>query len=219
MKSDNYIINLLNNPGQFMKDVPPDDIKHYKKLLEVFNLLSELMKNKKSVNIAIEGNSGAGKSTLAKSISSIYDINLFHMDDFFLRPEQKTVARLEEVGGNIDYERFNDEIISNLKSNTEFTYQKYNCQTLKLDKIHTVKPKTLNIVEGVYSMHPTLIDIYDYKIFLEIDEKTQTKRILDRNGEFMLDRFVNEWIPMENRYFKEMDIRNKSDVILRLAIP
>lgn len=184
--------------------------------LEIFNKIDDLIEKKQTVNIAIEGNSGAGKSTFAKYINAKYNSNLFQMDDFFLRPEQKTEARLNEAGGNIDYERFNVEVINGLKSNSEFTYQTYNCHTLELDEVRTVKPKVLNIIEGVYSMHPLFINIYDYKVFLEIDEKTQVKRILKRNGEVMLTRFINEWIPMENQYFSELDIKNKCDIILRL---
>ena len=216
MKDNNYLNDLLKNPNEFMKNISPDEVNEYEKLLEMFNKIDELIRKKETTNIAIDGNSGAGKSTLAEFISSIYKGNLFHMDDFFLRHEQKTEERLKEVGGNIDYERFNIEVINGLKSNSQFNYQTYNCQTLKLGQVHTVKPKVLNIVEGVYSMHPRFIDIYDYKIFLEIEEKNQIERILNRSGEFMLKRFINEWIPMENKYFKEINIRDKSDIILKL---
>lgn len=216
MKDNNYLNNLLKDPDQFMKNISPNEANEYEKFLKIFNKIDELIVKKESINIAIEGNSGAGKSTLAKFINSIYKGNLFHMDDFFLRPEQKIEERLKEVGGNIDYERFKYEIINGLESNSEFNYQTYNCKTLKLDQVHTVEPNVLNIVEGVYSMHPRFIDIYDYKIFLEIEEKIQIERILNRSGEFMLKRFINEWIPMENEYFKEMNIRDKSDIILKL---
>lgn len=216
MNDNNYLNNLLKNPKEFLKSISPNEVNEYEKLLVMFNKINELIEKKKPVNIAIDGNSGAGKSTLAKLINSIYDCNLFHMDDYFLRPEQKTENRLIEVGGNIDYERFNMEVINGLKSNSEFSHQVYNCKTLQLDEVHTVKPKILNIIEGVYSMHPIFIDIYDLKIFLEIDEKSQVERILKRNGELMLKRFISEWIPMENEYFKKMNIRDKSDIILRL---
>ena len=63
-------------------------------------------------------------------------------------------------------------------------------------------------------MHPTLIDNYDLKIFLTIDEKEQSKRILKRNGTAMQKRFLNQWIPLENRYFDKMKIKEQSDLIL-----
>lgn len=216
MKDYSYLSKFLNNPKEFIKDGASAEIDDYSKLLAVFQKIDKLLSKSDFVCIAIEGNSGAGKSTLAKFINSMYHSNLFHMDDYFLRRSQKTKARLNEVGGNIDYERFHREVIHGLKSNAEFSYQSYNCQTLQLDEIRTVKPKELNIIEGVYSMHPRFIDLYDLKIFLEIDEKTQMERILKRNGEFMLNRFIDEWIPMENEYFKKMNIKDQSDIILRL---
>lgn len=187
-----------------------------KDLLIVFNKIDELIQNPTPVYLAIEGRSGAGKTSLAKIIGSRYDCNIFHMDDFFLRPGQKTLERLAEVGGNIDYERFTQEVIQGLKSNAEFKYQWYSCRTLKLEKAQLVKPKKLNIIEGVYSMHPNFKDIYDLKIFLDVDEKTQLERIANRSGKALLARFIKEWIPKENEYFQELKIKEKSDIILRL---
>ncbi len=180
----------------------------------LIDLIDTLLLKNQNVNVAIDGNSGSGKTTLSKILEKIYDCNVFHMDDFFLRTEQKTKERLEEVGGNVDYKRFKEEIIDNLYSNHKFQYQIYDCKQMELTEFVTVIPKKLNIIEGVYSMHPTLIDSYNLKIFLTIDKYEQGKRILKRNGPLMYERFINEWIPMENKYFKQMKIREKSDIVL-----
>ena len=44
--------------------------------------------------IAIDGKCGSGKSYLARLISGVYPCSVIHMDDFFLRPSQKTEERL-----------------------------------------------------------------------------------------------------------------------------
>lgn len=49
------------------------------------------------VTVAIEGGSASGKTTLAVLLTNIYDCKVFHMDDFFLRPEQRTAERLLET--------------------------------------------------------------------------------------------------------------------------
>jgi len=136
------------------------------------------------------------------------------MDDFFLRPEQKTVKRIQEVGGNVDYERFKHEVLDKLKKNQEFKYQIYDCSQGRLTDYIKVSPKGLNIVEGVYSMHPTLRHYYDLKIFLCIDAETQSQRILERSGKYMLQRFLNEWIPLENEYFSKMRISEICDLVI-----
>jgi uridine kinase len=186
----------------------------YMKYFDVFCKIDHLLDVKERVYVAIDGNSGAGKSTLANLISDIYDCNIFHMDDFFLRPELKTKERLEEIGGNVDYVRFRDEVIVGLHSGREFRYRVYDCKQMAFGKVVSVTPKWLNIIEGSYSMHPTLVDNYDLKIFLQIDEKEQSLRILKRNGVFMHKKFLNEWIPMENRYFSAMNIKEQSDLVL-----
>ena len=179
----------------------------------IFAKIDELLKVNDTINVAIDGNSSAGKSTLANLIKEKYDCNLFHMDDFFLTPDLKTEERLIQVGGNVDYVRFSNEVITELKTKNKFKYQRYNCNKMELDEIVNVTPKRLNIIEGSYSMHPTLIGNYDLKIFLNLDKHEQVERILKRNGPFMLQRFINEWIPKENIYFEKMNIRDKADLV------
>lgn len=186
--------------------------KFYKKITPTIDCL---LKESKNLIIAIDGNCGSGKSSLASYLADEYDCNVLHMDNFFLRPEQRTKERLSEIGGNIDYVRFKREALDKLKQNKEFEYQIYDCFVGKLTDYIKVIPKKLNIVEGVYSLHPTLIDAYDLKIFMEISKETQEKRILKRSGKSMLQRFIEEWIPLENEYFAKMNIAEKSDIILR----
>ena len=75
-------------------------------------------------------------------------------------------------------------------------------------------PKKLNIVEGAYSMHPYFGDAYDLTCLIEIDEQTQSDRILRRNGEAMHRRFINEWIPLERKYFSACGVRIRCSIIL-----
>lgn len=187
----------------------------YRDFFEVFCRIDSLIKAKDRINVAIDGNSGSGKSSLALLIGNIYECNIFHMDDFFLTPELRTKERLEEIGGNVDYVRFKKEVIEGIKSASEFQYQKYDCKQMILGQPISVKSRKLNIIEGSYSMHPSLIKNYDLKIFLHIDKKEQYSRILKRNGAFMLKRFLNEWIPLENRYFKELKIKEQSDLVYK----
>jgi uridine kinase len=184
----------------------------YRKFFGVFRRIDALMKQKDSVYVAIDGNCGAGKSTLASLIGGVYDCNVFHMDDYFLPPALRTPERLAEVGGNVDYGRFREEIVAGLLSGGAFTYRVYDCMRQEMGPPVAVTPKRLNIIEGAYSLHPTLADTYDLKIFLGIDVKEQSRRILARNGSAMHRRFMAEWVPMENRYFERMGIRERCDL-------
>ena len=170
--------------------------------------IDELLTQKDMVIVAIDGKCTSGKTTLASKLEEIYDCNVFHMDDFFLRPEQRTPERFAEVGGNVDYERFQEKVLLPLKSGKAFSYRPFDCSTFTLAAPVTVTPKKLNIIEGTYSHHPYFGNPYDLKILLTVDEETQRKRILERPA-FLHKRFFEEWIPMENQYFNELNASNK----------
>ena len=161
------------------------------------------------VKIAIDGVCGGGKTTLGEALALRYDCNLFHMDDFFLRGEQRTPERYAQAGGNVDYERFKEEVLDHLADDGGFTYRPFDCVTMELGEPCTVPYKRLNIIEGAYSCHPYFGDIYQVRFFAELSPEEQRARILARNGEEKYKRFVNEWIPMENKYFDAYRIWEK----------
>lgn len=189
-----------------------------KDIQAIFQELDRLLELKEKIIIAIDGRSAAGKSSLASAIGKKYDCNLFHMDDFFLPASQKTEERLKQPGGNVDYIRFKNVVMDKLKEEASFKYQIFDCKVQRLKEERTIVPKQLNIIEGAYSMHPLLIDDYDLKIFLDIDDTTQRERILKRNGKDMYQKFMNEWIPLEDIYFNELGIREKADIHISLPV-
>ena len=60
--------------------------------------------------VCIDGPCASGKTTFAKMIEDVLSLKVFHMDDYFLQPYQKTAQRSKEIGGNVDYERVKKEI-------------------------------------------------------------------------------------------------------------
>lgn len=177
---------------------------------QIYNVIQRIEKEQPFV-VAIDGMSASGKTTLGQSLHENYpESNLFHMDDYFLQPHQRTEERLAEVGGNVDYERFMDEIILHLDDKDGLSCRKFDCQTQLLGSEIHVPWKPLVIIEGSYSQHPYFGEPYDLRIFSEISEEEQKKRILKRNGPEMLERFLDEWIPKENAYFKHYKIKQKS---------
>lgn len=180
----------------------------------VARTIEALLNRRGRVLVAIDGNSGAGKSTLGAALAGRFGGNLLHMDEFFLPPERKNPERLAEPGGNVDYERFKLEVLDPLLAGAPFAYRPYNCQTGALDASVAVVPRRVNIVEGSYSLHPTLARGYDLKVFCAIEPESQRRRILDRNGPDMLRRFEREWIPLENAYFDAFCIRSQCDAVL-----
>ncbi len=191
---------------------------HYRLMKKEYIPFIELLKKVSSLPphsvILIDGHAGAGKSSLASMIKDIHGYPIVHVDDFFLQPHQRTEERLNEIGGNVDYERFYNEVVKPINNKQSFDYQVFDCMSMSLTEYEHISFDKCIIIEGSYCMHPYFKDYGTYKIFLDIDENTQIKRIRNRNGEFLTRRFINEWIPKENAYFKHFDIKEKADYIL-----
>lgn len=166
--------------------------------------------------IGIDGRCASGKSTLGRLAARVYGANLIPMDDFFLPPERKTKARLSEPGGNVDYERFAEEVLTPFEYGGTFSYRPYRCHPVPgfLEPVEIV-PKRLTIVEGSYSCHPFFGQPYQLSVFMTTDAQTQRERILRRNGSEMLERFVSTWIPLEDAYFTACRTQERTDLVLR----
>ena len=185
--------------------------------LPLLAAIDRLVAEKAPVILAIDGNSAAGKTTLATLLSQIYDCNVFHMDDFFLRPEQRTPERYAQPGGNIDHERFREEVLLPLSRNESVSYRKFDCSTFTLSDATQMPIQSINIIEGVYSMHPQLEKFYDYSVFLKIDPQAQYRRIEERNGAYA-QQFFEKWIPLENSYFSKTETESRCDLVLDISL-
>ena len=167
--------------------------------------------------IAIDGMCGSGKTTLADFLAKELDASLFHMDDFFLQPHQRTAERLAEPGGNVDYERFKEEVLEHVADTDGITFRPFSCSEWQLAAPVTIPYNDIVIVEGSYSHHPYFKDMYHIKIFLEISPSEQKKRILSRDGDAIWPIFETKWIPMENLYFDTFKIKENSHFITKLS--
>lgn len=184
--------------------------------LPLFSEIDKLLE-KGNAKIAVEGGSASGKSTLSELLEEIYDCTVFHMDDFFLQHFQRTPERFAEIGGNIDRERFLLEVLLPLNEEKTVKYRKFDCSAMSLGETVIENPKKLCVIEGAYSMHPELSKYYDFSVFLDISKEFQKKRILKRNSPELAKRFFDEWIPMEEKYFNEIKIKEKCNITIRIT--
>jgi uridine kinase len=168
------------------------------------------LKKKKPIIIAIDGMAASGKSTMAQRLSKSFDGEIIHMDDFFLQDHQKTQERLSEIGGNLDYERFKQEVIQSLLHQRDIHYQAYNCQSKTMTSKTIHYQQSLIIIEGAYALRPEFRTYYDLTYLIMIEPTEQIKRLEKRNPH-MIQSFINQWIPMENTYIDHMDLINQAD--------
>ena len=114
----------------------------------------------------------------------------------------------------MDRERLIREALSVPAQEEGFTYHKYDCQSGEMIPVQVPGAKAL-IIEGSYSLHPDLEPFYDLKVYISVDKKEQLRRLEKRVGKERLSRFVNEWIPLENRYFDAFSIKDRADIRLK----
>lgn len=178
----------------------------------ILKKVKELLELKEHIIIAIDGRCAAGKSTLASELKDKTGCCVIHTDDFFLRPEQRTPQRYQEPGGNVDRERLLEQVLKPLSENQPFFVIAYDCKTQLLSEPVNIIPQKVTIVEGSYSCHPSLWNLYDLRIFLTVGKEEQLRRIEHRNGKEALDSFKEKWIPLEECYFKEYNIEKRCDL-------
>ena len=158
------------------------------------------------MRLAIDGPCASGKSTLAKTLADIYRCPVVHMDDFFLQPHQRTPERLAQPGGNVDYERFDAQVLSPLYRNEAARYRPWRCRTGDLGPEITLCPAPLMVFEGSYSLRPDLRERYHLRIWTEAPWETRLERIAQR-GPGCTARFQQVWIPLEDRYFAACQVK------------
>lgn len=186
-----------------------------KALMIIERDIKKHLKEKERCVIAIDGMSAAGKTTLAKAISERLDGQIIHMDDFFLQDHQRTDQRLKQVGGNIDYRRFFQEIIASYDDLEQIVYHAYDCRDKRLRKKILDKDKAVLIIEGAYALRQDFYDFYDLRYLCIINPLKQVQRLKARSPQ-LLKRFLDEWIPMENTFIDHRQLKDKVDHIFTI---
>ena len=165
--------------------------------------------------IAIDGRSASGKTTLALALAEAIGARVVHMDDFFLPMELRTEERLAIPGGNVHYERIQNEVLPYITETAAFSYERFDCATMQLTEHRQLPEATYTIIEGAYSCHPFLGDYMSLRVFMDVDSKVQIERIRKRNGMEKAEIFQRKWIPLEEAYFQAYGIREKAQIILK----
>lgn len=155
---------------------------------------------------ALEGKCGSGKTTICNFLK---DVTIIDVDDFFLKKELKTKERLNEIGGNIDYELY-EQCLKKIKPNTTITYKVFDCQNQRYYE-KTIKIGNKVLLVGVYSYHQNVRTYINKLCYLLVSDDVQLKRIKNRKE---YNCFISEWIPLENIYYKSFDFIGEADIII-----
>ncbi len=183
--------------------------------LEIFVRLSRLYSSGNFSSCAIDGMTASGKTKLAEIISGIFECNVFHTEDFRLPPVMRTKSAMHGLTDDFDTERFKTEIIDHLQDTESFSWGVYNPEKGKYDKRKAAAPERLNIIEGLYSMHPKLGKYYDLSIFVDSDDVVQARILSARYGAVGYRQFAEASMVKEKKYLEENNIRLSADIVTK----
>lgn len=189
------------------------DLALYAPALQAIDAL--LRNTEGPVIVAVDGRCASGKTTFAQKAAELFEnCNIFHMDDFFLPPEKRTLERLATPGGNVDYERAATELFEPLRREEAVAHRRFDCHTMTMGEPEGIPFRRLNLIEGSYALHPTLAGYSQLRIFFTCSPQVQLSRLERRESSESLEKFKERWIPMEENYFGGLSVEKQAHVVI-----
>lgn len=182
---------------------------YFPALLEILKIAGKGM----PAIIAIDGRCGSGKTSFAGLVGRLFPCNIFHMDDYYLPLAGRPGDWMSHPAGNMDLERFRQDVLLPAREGKEVIYCPYDCQTGQMKEKQIFKPSRLTVVEGSYSHHTLLAGNYDWKVVLTCSGEEQESRLRAREGCYFT-AYKEQWIPMEETYFRQFSVEEGSDALV-----
>ncbi len=185
--------------------------------------ISQLLKRKNPVLVALDGRSGTGKSTIAQAIASRVEGIIVVGDDFYSGGNDDAwsgFSAKEKVDKGIDWQRMRAQVLEPLLAKKpaswhpldftpEIGWIGWKDETVKLE------PAPVILVDGVYSARPELSDLVDLAVLVEADDEVRRKRLVIREGQGFMDRWHKLWDCAEDYYFTHICPRSSFDIVVR----
>ena len=154
--------------------------------------------------IGIDGFGAAGKTELAAEIAMMLPgSHVVHVDDF---------SRQGLWGWERD--RFVTQLLEPLLAGQVARYQRWDYLADRgLDWVE-VAPGVPVIVEGVSATDVRLPVPWDVTVWLEVAEAERRRRIMERDGVAMLERWEVDWWPSEEAYAAEQEPQHRATVVV-----
>ncbi len=153
--------------------------------------------------IGIDGYGASGKTTLAANVQEkIPDIHVVHMDDFDLVTNGKLLGDplTKPIGADTDWRRVEQEVLLPLSKDQPTRYSRREWGSGKHIEWQSITPGGIVLVEGVFAIRNELFSYYDLTIWLDCSVEKRLFRGLQRDGQAARDKWLKDWMPMEDRY-------------------
>ena len=186
---------------------------------KLLSLIEKRLQTQERVFVAIDGPCAAGKTALAEKLRERLPANVFHMNHFTLPRDRRTEEQLSRVAGHMDFERLRREVLWPLRHGQRAYTGVYDVDRDLVRDKWEYAPRSVTIVEGTYSTHPSLRGLYDLTVFVSVSRTEQKKRLASVGDRRRSRRWNRWWIPAETRYFKAFSIKEKCDIVCHFSPP
>jgi uridine kinase len=154
--------------------------------------------------VGIDGPGGAGKTSFAElAVAIVPRAVVVHIDDF-------ASPRIPEW----DWERFREQVSVPLLTGRPAHYQRWDWDTDSGAEWHDVPTRCVLLVEGVSCTRAEVRVPWDYTVWLDAPLEVRLRRARERDGAEMVSRWLEDWIPSEDRYIERERPQDRVDVIV-----
>ena len=157
--------------------------------------------------ILIDGPAGAGKTTLSLKLQSELNCEVVHLDYVYDGWDNALSPSLTEILVNL---------VSAFKNGREFELPVFNWETMTFDSIRTISPAEFLIIEGVGAGQSEVRKYAKTLYWLEIDDETGLKRVLQRDGA-QIEPQMRAFKVREAKNFEAERTREFADFIISTA--
>lgn len=165
--------------------------------------------------VAIDGRSGSGKSTLAKALVRDLSAALLQGDDFFAGDVEVSQDDAKTLANRCTDRKAQIRVLERLHNNRAATFYPFDWEIFDgnlSSTAVTIEPRPIVIFEGVYSSHPELKNLVNYRILLSIPEEERMRRLVLREGQF--SEWERQWHRAEDWYFSNLATIKRFDAVI-----
>ena len=210
---------MIDNPSQILGEIFRTQI--------YAQIENDIRRLSKPIVIGVNGVDTSGKTYFATGLNRYlgakgFDAQLIHLDDFH---NPRTIRGKDaSPQGYIEY-AFNlpqfQSLITEIKSqptDKDITVLDLDTDTYA-KKMHVkTTADSVIIVEGVLLYRPPIKDLFDYKVFLDIDFDEVLRRANERDvpkyGADFIDRYIQRYIPAQKIYLNVFRPKETCDLLI-----
>ena len=184
---------------------------------EILALVKEASVPGRATLVAIDGLTCAGKSTLASQVAgALQDATVVGIDGFY-RPmaagERAMLGPRESYDLYFDWERLLRDVLIPLSRHSRARYRRHDWVANGLAEWHQIEPRTVIIVEGVYSTRPELRPYFNVTVYVDAPRDVRLARLLDRR--YADTSWVDHWMAVEDWYVEHVHPTKAVGLVVR----